>query len=124
MTKSKDGERRSPDAHATTHGYAPALDEEDDHLGQLLLGERWRSALVNFSFDNCSVNMGEKTEAGVGKQVFAVISCLIQDAGTRIVDINVTMRRRQLLEWPRRRQVPDVPLIMPALGPGRSRVQY
>ena len=64
MTKSKDG--RSPDAYATTHCYVTALDELDDHLGQLLLGGSWRSALVNFSFDNCSVNMGEKT--GVGKQ--------------------------------------------------------
>ena len=70
MTKSKDG--RSPDANATTHCYVTALDELNDYLGQFFPRGKseqgnWRNALVNFSFDNCSVNMGDKT--GVGKQI-------------------------------------------------------
>ena len=55
MTKSKDG--RSPDAAGTAHRYVAALDELNESLGQFLPQGNWRDALVNFSFDNCSVNM-------------------------------------------------------------------
>ena len=61
MTKSKDGTRRSPDAAATAHCYVAALDELNESRGQFFPQGNWRDALVNFSFDNCSVNMGDKT---------------------------------------------------------------
>ena len=67
MTKSKDG--RSPDAAATAHCYVAALDELNESLGQFLPQGNWRDALVNFSFDNCSVNMGDKQ--GTEHTVFA-----------------------------------------------------
>jgi hypothetical protein len=70
MTKSKDG--RSPDAAATAHCYVAALDELNESLGQFFPQGNWRNALVNFSFDNCSVNMGDKT--GVGKQICDIVT--------------------------------------------------